>query len=83
VCAENAFQWKLGTPDGEVAAKASIYGALTLYLDFINMFQRMASRLDHLVGVAGLLFGSAFSPEPCCRSALAPDDHWGRGSWVA
>ncbi len=30
---------ELGTPDGEVAAKASIFGALTLYLDFINMFQ--------------------------------------------
>ena len=25
--------------DGELAEKASIYGALTLYLDFINIFQ--------------------------------------------
>ena len=33
------YVYELGTPDGEVAAKASIYGALTLYLDFINMFQ--------------------------------------------
>ena len=24
--------------DGELAEKASIYGALTLYLDFINIF---------------------------------------------
>jgi FtsH-binding integral membrane protein len=29
----------IGSADGEVAAKASIFGALTLYLDFINMFQ--------------------------------------------
>jgi uncharacterized protein len=28
-----------GDYDGEAAAKASIFGALTLYLDFINMFQ--------------------------------------------
>ncbi|MBV9077448.1 MAG: Bax inhibitor-1/YccA family protein [Methylobacteriaceae bacterium] len=28
-----------GNYDGEAAAKASIFGALTLYLDFINMFQ--------------------------------------------
>jgi FtsH-binding integral membrane protein len=28
-----------GDYDGEAAAKASVYGALTLYLDFINMFQ--------------------------------------------
>jgi hypothetical protein len=28
-----------GDFDGEAAAKASVYGALTLYLDFINMFQ--------------------------------------------
>ena len=28
-----------GGYDGEAAAKASIFGALTLYLDFINMFQ--------------------------------------------
>ena len=28
-----------GSYDGEAAAKASVYGALTLYLDFINMFQ--------------------------------------------
>src|SRR5215203_5789349 len=33
------YLYELGTPDGEVAAKASIFGALTLYLDFINMFQ--------------------------------------------
>jgi FtsH-binding integral membrane protein len=33
------YVYELGTPDGEVAAKASIFGALTLYLDFINMFQ--------------------------------------------
>ncbi len=26
--------------DGEMAEKASIYGALTLYLDFINIFLR-------------------------------------------
>jgi FtsH-binding integral membrane protein len=28
-----------GNFDGEAAAKASVFGALTLYLDFINMFQ--------------------------------------------
>ena len=28
-----------GNYDGEAAAKVSIFGALTLYLDFINMFQ--------------------------------------------
>ena len=28
-----------GNFDGEAAAKVSIIGALTLYLDFINMFQ--------------------------------------------
>ena len=28
-----------GNYDGETAAKVSVYGALTLYLDFINMFQ--------------------------------------------
>ena len=28
-----------GNYDAETAAKASVYGALTLYLDFINMFQ--------------------------------------------
>ena len=28
-----------GNFDGEAAAKVSIFGALTLYLDFINMFQ--------------------------------------------
>jgi uncharacterized protein len=28
-----------GNYDGEAAAKASVHGALTLYLDFINMFQ--------------------------------------------
>ena len=34
---------ELGTPDSEVAAKASVFGALTLYLDFINMFQFLLS----------------------------------------
>jgi uncharacterized protein len=28
-----------GNYDGETAAKVSVFGALTLYLDFINMFQ--------------------------------------------
>ena len=28
-----------GNYDGEAAAKVSIFGALTLYLDFINIFQ--------------------------------------------
>jgi uncharacterized protein len=37
------YVYELGTPDGEVAAKASIFGALTLYLDFINMFQFLLS----------------------------------------
>ena len=37
------YLYELGTPDGEVAAKASIFGALTLYLDFINMFQFLLS----------------------------------------
>ncbi|HEX8664701.1 MAG TPA: Bax inhibitor-1/YccA family protein [Beijerinckiaceae bacterium] len=32
-----------GDFDGEAAAKASIFGALTLYLDFINMFQFLLS----------------------------------------
>jgi uncharacterized protein len=36
---KDMYVYELGTPDGEVAAKASILGALTLYLDFINMFQ--------------------------------------------
>ena len=38
---KNMYLYELGTPNGEVAAKASIFGALTLYLDFINMFQFM------------------------------------------
>ena len=29
--------------DGEMAAKMSVNGALTLYLDFINMFQFLLS----------------------------------------
>jgi FtsH-binding integral membrane protein len=29
--------------DGETAAKVSVNGALTLYLDFINMFQFLLS----------------------------------------
>jgi FtsH-binding integral membrane protein len=33
------YVYEIGSADGEVAAKASIFGALTLYLDFINMFQ--------------------------------------------
>ena len=33
------YVYELGSADGEAAAKASIVGALTLYLDFINMFQ--------------------------------------------
>jgi len=37
------YLYELGTPDGEVAAKASVYGALQLYLDFINMFQFLLS----------------------------------------
>jgi uncharacterized protein len=37
------YLYELGTPDGEIAAKASIYGALQLYLDFINMFQFLLS----------------------------------------
>ena len=37
------YVYELGTPNGEVAAKASIFGALTLYLDFINMFQFLLS----------------------------------------
>jgi hypothetical protein len=28
-----------GNFDAETASKMSVYGALTLYLDFINMFQ--------------------------------------------
>jgi uncharacterized protein len=32
-----------GNYDGEAAAKASVFGALTLYLDFINMFQFLLS----------------------------------------
>ena len=32
-----------GNFDGEMAAKVSVYGALTLYLDFINMFQFLLS----------------------------------------
>jgi len=32
-----------GDYDGEAAAKASVFGALTLYLDFINMFQFLLS----------------------------------------
>ncbi|MDJ1159763.1 Bax inhibitor-1/YccA family protein [Chelatococcus sp. SYSU_G07232] len=32
-----------GGYDGETAAKVSVYGALTLYLDFINMFQFLLS----------------------------------------
>jgi FtsH-binding integral membrane protein len=33
------YVYEIGTADAEVAAKASVFGALTLYLDFINMFQ--------------------------------------------
>jgi FtsH-binding integral membrane protein len=29
--------------DGEAASKASIFGALSLYLNFINMFQMLLS----------------------------------------
>ena len=32
-----------GSYDGEMAAKMSVNGALTLYLDFINMFQFLLS----------------------------------------
>jgi len=41
------YLYELGTPDGEVAAKASIFGALTLYLDFINMFQFLLSLMGN------------------------------------
>ena len=36
-----------GNFDGEAAAKASIFGALTLYLDFINMFQFLLALLGN------------------------------------
>ena len=36
-----------GDYDGEAAAKASVFGALTLYLDFINMFQFLLSLLGN------------------------------------
>jgi FtsH-binding integral membrane protein len=36
-----------GNYDGEAAAKVSIFGALTLYLDFINMFQFLLSLLGN------------------------------------
>ena len=35
---------RLGTPDGEVAAKASTFGALTPCLDSINMFPLCLAR---------------------------------------
>jgi FtsH-binding integral membrane protein len=41
------YLYELGSPDGEVAAKASIYGALQLYLDFINMFQFLLSLMGN------------------------------------
>ena len=41
------YLYELGTPDSEVAAKASIFGALTLYLDFINMFQFLLSLMGN------------------------------------
>jgi FtsH-binding integral membrane protein len=37
------YLYELGTLDGEIAVNASIFGALTLYLDFINMFQFLLS----------------------------------------
>jgi uncharacterized protein len=37
------YFYELGTLDGEIAVNASIFGALTLYLDFINMFQFLLS----------------------------------------
>jgi uncharacterized protein len=36
-----------GGMDGEAEAKASIFGALTLYLDFINMFQFLLSLMGN------------------------------------
>lgn len=36
-----------GGYDGEATAKASIFGALTLYLDFINMFQFLLSLMGN------------------------------------
>ncbi len=36
-----------GNYDGETAAKASVFGALTLYLDFINMFQFLLSLMGN------------------------------------
>ena len=36
-------EYLFGNYDTEMAAKASIFGALTLYLDFINMFQFLLS----------------------------------------
>ena len=36
-----------GNYDGEAAAKVSIFGALTLYLDFINMFQFLLALLGN------------------------------------
>ncbi len=36
-----------GNFDGETAAKVSVYGALNLYLDFINMFQFLLSLLGN------------------------------------
>ena len=36
-----------GNYDGEAAAKVSVFGALTLYLDFINMFQFLLALLGN------------------------------------
>jgi len=36
-----------GNFDGEAAAKVSVFGALTLYLDFINMFQFLLSLMGN------------------------------------
>ncbi|KMO44320.1 membrane protein [Methylobacterium tarhaniae] len=36
-----------GNFDGETAAKVSVFGALTLYLDFINMFQFLLSLMGN------------------------------------
>ncbi len=43
--------------DGELAEKASIYGALTLYLDFINIFLYVVRLLGHEQPPSQLIFG--------------------------
>ena len=84
-----------GDYDGEAAAKASIFGALTLYLDFINMFQIpagavrqpqriSATQVRHTKAPAQAgafsVFSSSPRPSAACRAPAARGQARGRAS---